>query len=192
MPLEPGCHVQRGWIEVPRTTGNREHGMAQTLHIVTAEAASGKDEPRHETQILRLELGVPVASPWCQRNLVCAGRGSKVPAVNSVICAAGEFCDGSPASHVHRVWLPGLWAAEENLPAKGARLGDKEVTKLRGLASRIPTTGEENGIVKVSRQKSDTGQRPGRRISTGQGRRPSVALSCRRPERSARTGESRP
>ena len=49
--------------------------MAQTLHFVTAQAASGKDEPRHETQILRLELELHVASPWYQRNLVCAGRG---------------------------------------------------------------------------------------------------------------------
>lgn|GEM_PF-601093 len=48
--------------------------MAQTLRFVTAEAGSGEDEPRHETQILRLELGVPVASPERQRNLVCAGR----------------------------------------------------------------------------------------------------------------------
>jgi len=51
--------------------------MAQTLHIVAAQAASGKDEPRHETQILRLELELHVASPWYQRNLVCAGRGSR-------------------------------------------------------------------------------------------------------------------
>jgi hypothetical protein len=32
------------------------------------------------------------------------------------------------------------------------------------LASRIPTTSEENGIVKVFQQKSDTGQRVGWRI----------------------------
>jgi hypothetical protein len=47
--------------------------MAQTIHFVTVEAASRDDEPRNETQILWLELEVPVASPWCQRKLVCAG-----------------------------------------------------------------------------------------------------------------------
>ena len=49
--------------------------MAQTIHFVTVEAASREDEPRNETQILWLELEDPVASPWCQGKLVCAGPG---------------------------------------------------------------------------------------------------------------------
>jgi hypothetical protein len=47
--------------------------MAQTIRFVTVEAASREDEPRNETQILWLELEVPVASLWCHRELVCAG-----------------------------------------------------------------------------------------------------------------------
>ena len=49
--------------------------MAQTVYFVPVEAASREDEPRDETQILWLELEVLVASPWCQRDLVCAGPG---------------------------------------------------------------------------------------------------------------------
>ena len=50
--------------------------MAQAVHIVPVEAASREDEPRDETQILWLELEVPATSPWCEKDLVCAGRGS--------------------------------------------------------------------------------------------------------------------
>jgi hypothetical protein len=70
--------------------------MAQTLHFVTAEAASGKDEPRRETQILRLELGIPVASPWNQSNLVCAGsclivNSGTLPVGSLVNCSLSAY-----------------------------------------------------------------------------------------------------
>jgi len=51
--------------------------MAQAVHIVPVEAASREDEPRDETQILWLELEVPATSPWCEKDLVCAGRASR-------------------------------------------------------------------------------------------------------------------
>ena len=53
--------------------------MAQAVHIVPVEAASTEDEPRDETQILWLELEVPATSPWCEKDLVCAGRGEPRP-----------------------------------------------------------------------------------------------------------------
>jgi predicted transposase YbfD/YdcC len=53
LSLESCCHVQRGRIKDPRTTTNVEHGMAQTLHIVIAQAASRQDGPGHEAQIMR-------------------------------------------------------------------------------------------------------------------------------------------
>lgn len=62
--------------------------MAQTVYFVPVEAASREDEPRDETQIPWLELEVLVASPWCQRDLVCAGPGgwpNQAPWANSPI-----------------------------------------------------------------------------------------------------------
>ena len=63
MALESRCHIQRGRIEDPGKTGNREHGMAQTLYFVIAQAASRQDESGHEAQIMRLERECHVASP---------------------------------------------------------------------------------------------------------------------------------
>jgi hypothetical protein len=63
-----------------------------------------------------------------------------------------------------------LLAVKENQTLREARLGDRETAIPRILAVRIATTGEEIGIVKVVQQKSDTGQCPGRRISTEQGK----------------------
>ncbi len=61
--------------------------MAQTVYFVPVEAASREDEPRDETQILWLELEVLVASPWCQRDLVCAG-----PARGGETCQRRLWC----------------------------------------------------------------------------------------------------
>jgi hypothetical protein len=47
--------------------------MAQTVHFVAVDAASREEEPRNETQILWLELEVPVASPWWQTKFMCDG-----------------------------------------------------------------------------------------------------------------------
>jgi hypothetical protein len=55
--------------------------MAQTVHSVPVEAASREDEPRDETQIVWLELEVPAASPWCERDLVCAGLDSSFTSI---------------------------------------------------------------------------------------------------------------
>lgn len=75
----------------------------------------------------------------------------------------GDRCSSSLGSD-----LQCLLAVKENQPPREARLGDRETAITRILAGRILTNGEENGIVKVVQQKSDTGQRPGRRISTEQ------------------------
>ncbi len=50
-------------MEIRKSTQNRQHGMAQTLHFVAAEAESGQDERRHETQIPWMELEVPLCKP---------------------------------------------------------------------------------------------------------------------------------
>ncbi len=57
--------------------GTENMAWLRRFTLVTAQTASGQDEPCHETQVLRLELEVPAASSWNQRDLVCAGPGDQ-------------------------------------------------------------------------------------------------------------------
>ena len=49
--------------------------MAQAIHAVPAEATSRQTKHDHETPNVRLEQGLPAASPVVTNYLVCAGRG---------------------------------------------------------------------------------------------------------------------
>lgn len=62
MPPEFGCVLQPGWVKVPESARHRRQDFAQALHVVIAQAASVKDELRHEMQIPRLALKRYIAS----------------------------------------------------------------------------------------------------------------------------------
>jgi hypothetical protein len=43
MLMEPGCHTQQRRVEIGERQGSGKHGMAQTLHLVIAQAAPARE-----------------------------------------------------------------------------------------------------------------------------------------------------
>ena len=64
--------------------------MAETLHFVPAEAASGQAKSGDETPDLRLERRLPAASPFVTSYLVCAGRVSAAQLIADLSLAVGS------------------------------------------------------------------------------------------------------
>src|SRR5208282_1311863 len=76
LPLGSRCDVSRGRVADPRQGAAGELCLAQSLHLVTPEAASRPRQPCHETPQLWLERKLPAGSPYRSNALVGAGPES--------------------------------------------------------------------------------------------------------------------
>ena len=86
LPLGSRYDVSRGRVADPRTSAAGELCLAQSLHFVTAEAASRPHEPRHETPQLWLERKLPAGSPCWSNGLVGAGPAAEPPLAEQHVC----------------------------------------------------------------------------------------------------------
>ena len=75
LPLGSRYDVSRGRVADPRTGAAGKFCVAQSLHLITPEAASRPREPRHETSQLWLERKVPAGSPCWSNGLVVLALG---------------------------------------------------------------------------------------------------------------------
>ena len=64
VPLEPRRNLSGRRAAFEKSPRHGKHGLDSTLHTLTAQAEPGQDESRHETTLMRLELGLPPQNPW--------------------------------------------------------------------------------------------------------------------------------